>query len=427
LYVNGSQYSYSLKPNVTRLAADRAASNFNDQDADEEVKGRIARQSRDPFSAMQVFAEGPGDVPDDDDGVRLVVLSPIVTHQANDPASKATELAERILAQRDGGPRLNRNLLVFVAASVNRLSELRSATRMHLAWKSIVADHEALDMTATQLKTAETQMRETANQVESLIAETFTLALTPSQAPGTAEIVWQTTKVSTTGTVADRVAKKLATEEKLIQTYGGVRVKMDIDRYGLWTDRHDVVVRELWNTYARYPHLPRLASFKVLSAAISDGTSNLNWAQETFAYAEAHDGSNWVGVRTGEHVSPQPSGLIVDPNHLVIAPIVTEPGPGEGEPGPGGGAQPATATSVGKGAGKGGQLPTEFYALFQLDPVRAIRQLGDILEHVSNRLGGDVEFSLELRSTKPAGFDDATRRTVSENANNLGAKEVQFE
>jgi hypothetical protein len=119
--------------------------------------------------------------------------------------------------------------------------------------------------------------------------------------------------------------------------------------------------------------------------------------------------------------------LIVDPNHLVIAPIVTEPGPGEGEPGAGGGAQPATATSVGKGAGKGGQLPTEFYALFQLDPVRAIRQLGDILEHVSNRLGGDVEFSLELRSTKPAGFDDATRRTVSENANNLGAKEVQFE
>jgi hypothetical protein len=250
LYVDGSQYWYSLKANVTRVAADRAASNFTDRDADDEVKGRIARQSRTPFAAMQVFAEGPGDVPDDDDGVRLVILTPEVTHHANDDNSAATELADRILGQRDGGPRLNRNMLVFVAAGGNRLSELRAAGRLHLAWKSIVADHEALDLTAHQKRQAESKVTETSSQVDSLIAETFTLVLTPHQEPGTAEVVWNTTRATAAGPLAERVAKKLATEEKLIQAYGGVRVKMDIDRYSLWSDRHDIGVQDLWTNYA---------------------------------------------------------------------------------------------------------------------------------------------------------------------------------
>ena len=80
LYVEGAQYWYSLQPNATRSAADRAASNFTDRDADDEVAERFGRQSRGVFEAMQVFAEGPGDVPDDDAGVRLVVLTPNVTH-----------------------------------------------------------------------------------------------------------------------------------------------------------------------------------------------------------------------------------------------------------------------------------------------------------------------------------------------------------
>jgi predicted AAA+ superfamily ATPase len=431
LYVDGSQYWYSLKANVTRVAADRAASNFTDRDADDEVKGRIARQSRTPFAAMQVFAEGPGDVPDDDDGVRLVILTPEVTHHANDDNSAATELADRILGQRDGGPRLNRNMLVFVAAGGNRLSELRAAGRLHLAWKSIVADHEALDLTAHQKRQAESKVTETSSQVDSLIAETFTLVLTPHQEPGTAEVVWNTTRATAAGPLAERVAKKLATEEKLIQAYGGVRVKMDIDRYSLWSDRHDIGVQDLWTNYARYPHLPRLVSAQTLNDAISDGTSNLNWSQETFAYAEAHDGSAWVGVQTGQHVNPQPGGLLVDPDHVRIAESAAE------SDGTGGSSTTPTATTGATGLVETGTAPggtqvevealTDFYALFELDPVRAIRQLGDILEHVINRLGDNVGLSLEIRANQPGGFDDATRRVVSENANNLSAKAAEFE
>ena len=56
-------------------------------------------------------------------GVRLVVLAPRATHSAGDKNSPAVALAGRILAQREAGPRLNRNMLVFAAAAANRLGE----------------------------------------------------------------------------------------------------------------------------------------------------------------------------------------------------------------------------------------------------------------------------------------------------------------
>jgi len=126
LYVDGEQYWYSLVMNVARMAKDRAESNFGDYDADDEVGRRLRwQQDRGSFSAVQVFAEGPGDVPDDSDGVRLVILAPSVTHSGNDLNSSAVGLAGEIFKQREAGPRVNQNMMVFVAAAANRLVELR--------------------------------------------------------------------------------------------------------------------------------------------------------------------------------------------------------------------------------------------------------------------------------------------------------------
>jgi predicted AAA+ superfamily ATPase len=429
LYVDGAQYWYSLQPNVTRVAADRATSNLTDRDADDEIKKRITNQAdRGNFAAIQVFAEGPGDVPDDDDGVRLVVLTPNVTHSPNDEHSPGVSLASKILGQRDGGPRLNRNLLVFTAAAANRLSELRTATRSYLAWCSIVDDSVALDLTEHQKRQASSKVTEVSQQVDSLIAETFTLVLTPSQEPGTSEIKWHTTKATTQGHIGARVSKKLATEEKLIAQYGGVRVKMDVDRYDLWSDRADISVGHLWATYARYPHMPRLASLRVLNGAVSDGTSNLNWQAETFGYAEAHDGESWVGMTTGAHVAPSVSGLLVHPDFVPTKEddeTAGDDGIGHGDNGDGNGKGGADGAS-GSG-GEGGPSKTQFYAQFDLDPVRGIKQLGEILEHVTRRLGAGVELHLEVRAENPDGFDDTTQRIVSENANNLGAAGAEFE
>ena len=431
LYVDGSQYWYSLVPNVTRIAEDRA-SNYDERDAEDLARRMVAEQrDRGDFHAVQVFAEGPGDVPDNDDGVRLVVLAPEFTHSAGDDRSKAIEMAEKILAKRDAGPRVNRNLLVFVAPGTNRVGEMLNAARVHLAWRSIVEGGDDLQLTAHQLRQAQTKLDDSKKQVESLIAETFTLVLTPAQLPGTSEIVWQTSRAAGEDTIAVRASHKLRSEEKLISKYSGVRVRMDIDRGELWSDRGDLAVGELWSTYARFCHMPRLGSFEVMADALSGGVADFDWEKTTFAYADVHDGEGWLGVRTAQHVTPTHSGLLIRPDSL---PPPADPEPDTGAPAEegssgdtgakAGGTDPAGSAEGATGAPSG---LTEFYAEFQLDPVRCIKQLGEIAEHVTARLGPNVEITLEVRARNPDGFDEATRRTVSENATNLGSRSSEFE
>ena len=363
-------------------------------------------------------------MPDNDDGVRLVILEPNATHSPNDANSPAMALAERILAQRDAGPRVNRNLVVFVAAAANRLAELRSAARRYLAWKSITGD-ESMDLTAHQQRQAETKMDETSKQVDSLIAETFTLVLTPSQQPGTSDIEWQTIRVNSAGDLAARISRKLDSEEKLIDTYSGVRIRMDLDRRGLWSERGDIAVHKLWETYARFLHMPRLANRETLNQAIANRATTLTWQQDTFAYAEAHDGERWVGLHADKAVAPAPSGLLIEPNRVpepAEAPQLPPSVP------PGGAGHPAGPPGGDRGSDIESAQPTSFYAQFELHPVRCIKQLDEIVENVSSKLGdSEIELILEIRAKNQRGFNEATRRTVSENVRNLKAHSSEFE
>ena len=77
------------------------------------------------------------------------------------------------------------------------------------------------------------------------------------------------------------------------------------------------------------------------------------------------------------------------------------------------------------GGGHGaGAMPsaTTFYAQFDLDPVRGIKQLGEILEHVAARLGRERQGPLEVRA-ETSGLRRRNPRIVTENASNLGARQ----
>ena len=436
LYVDGLQYWYSLDPNVTRLATDRATSHFNDSDVDEEIKKRIKNQSErgmiGNFSTIQIFANGPGDVPDDDEGVRLVVLEPYSTHSHNDEKSKAVELAAKILQQRDSGPRLNRNLLVFLAAAANRIDDLREATRSFLAWNSII-DDEQLGLIAHQQNHAEVRRNETSEQVDNQILETFNLVLSPSQKPGNSGVEWQSLRTTGTGRLGERVSKKLESEEKLISGYSGVRIKMDLDGKNLWSENGDVQISSLWECYARYLHIPRLASKEVLIKAISNGIALLSWQQESFAYAEGHDGQRWVGVRYGEHVQVSSSGFLLQPER-VSSEVDQFRNVSAGETDT---VSSGTSTDVEATKTIGGEetpsvppsdvAPKHFYAQFNIDPIRGVNQVAEILEHITMHLGDDVSLTLDIQANNEQGFSEEKIRTVSENTNSLGAKASEFD
>ena len=161
--------------------------------------------------------------------------------------------------------------------------------------------------------------------------------------------------------------------------------------------------------------MARLTSYKIFAEAVSNGLSNLNWAAETYAYAEAHNDEIWVGVTTGQHADITPSGLLLHPDFVPAAETETPGGGNEGGEG-----DPPTPPSSPSG-------PTKYYAAFDLDRTKALQQLNDIIEHVANHLGDNLELTVELRATTAETYTDATQRTVNENATNLKATGNEFE
>jgi len=296
---------------------------------------------------------------------------------------------------------------------------------MYLAWKSINDEADSLNLTPHQQRQATSKLTETNETVAARIEETFVHVLTPKSLPGAAALDWEATKPSGYGSLAERVANKLQSEEKLISAYGGVRVRMDLDRVPLWLDTGDIVVGDLWSAYANHPYMPRLASFDVLAHAISNGTANMNWQAETFAYADAKDDGTWLGVSHGTNLIPTRSGILIRPDSLPPEGAT----PTEGAPEP-------DAENIdevpSKGAtnitdGSDSALATHFYARFELDPVRGIRQLEEIMTNVVNHLESTVTITLELEAEATGGFDDRVRRIAEENANQLGAQAAEFE
>ena len=129
---------------------------------------------------------------------------------------------------------------------------------------------------------------------------------------------------------------------------------------------------------------------------------------------------------------PAPTGLLVEPDFYLASVSSGVGGPGNGGADDGERGKPGSPGTGPGPAPPGVSEPvipsvTQFYAQFDIDPVRAIKQLGQILESVSARLGPNIELSLEIRANKADGYDDDAQRIVSENATNLGASASEFE
>jgi hypothetical protein len=443
LYVDGQRYWYSLQPSVTRLAHDRAASHFNDDEVDEEIRRRLklTERQRGDFAAVHAAPPGPGDVPDDPEA-RLVVLGPEYSHSGKSTDSPARVAAQQFLDKRATGDRLHRNMLVFLAADRSRLQELRQAVRQHLAWSSIEDEKESLNLDNFQRRQAETKRAQFATVVGQRIGETYAWVLAPGQATDDPTVTWDETRVAGTDPLAVRVAKKLIGEEGLITEYSGVRLRMDLDRVPLWRGDY-VSVRQLWSDYSQYLYLPRLRDSTVLLGAVQDGVARLTWNPDTFAYAGAIDevSGRYSGLIAGvlPTVTLDSASVVVKPEvarHQIeedrrradetddrrIIDTGTDEYAGEG----GGRMQGEPDGEPAEPA-----LPARFYGRKTLEPVRLLRDVGDITDAIVQQLGrakdAEVSITVEIEARSTGGFDDDVRRTVTENARTLRFDTHEFE
>lgn len=64
---------------------------------------------------------------------------------------------------------------------------------------------------------------------------------------------------------------------------------------------------------------------------------------------------------------------------------------------------------------------------FNLDRVRGVKEMGEILEHIVSHLDEETELTLEIRSEDLDGYSESVQRTVKENATTLKAEIADFE
>ena len=437
LYQDGPRAWYATQPTVTKLAEDRAEQLKRDPDkVAAELYARVRADLKKPgdFARVHPLPRSGADVPDDLEA-RLVVLPPEHPY-SKDEGNAAEKAARAILESRGNTPRLYRNTLVFLAADKVRLQDLDEALRKYLAWASILAEKEALDLSPFQVRQAETQKQAADAAVTARLPETYQWLLVPEQKSSQATVEWHALRLSGPDALAVRASKKLRSEELFVASLGSTILRKHLDEVPLWRGDH-VAVRQLVDDFARYLYLPRLTGPEVLAQAMRDGIALLTWQSDTFAYAESHDeaGGRYRGLRCGRAIALDSgdAGLIVKPDvarrqldaeapperRPIIDPVLPPvPGAGGEETS---GSDPTPVQ----------RLPRRFHGTVALDPARVGRDAGRIAEeviaHLAGQPGAEVSVTLEIEVRLPHGASEPTVRTVTENSRTLKFRDHGFE
>ena len=455
LYQDGARYWYSTQPTVANLAESRAEEYRRNRDpVDQEIDKRLRADlsSRGDFNRVHVLPASGHDVQDDQDA-SLVVLGPAYPHtreggtngkniKADESKSKAVAAANSILESRGNAPRLFRNALAFLAADDTRLQDLEDGVRRYLAWQSILADRDSLDLPPHQVRQAESQRTAADSAVGARIGETYQWLLVPVQPTPQSNVEWQGIRLAGQGHLAERASRRMRNDELLVTTFAGTRLRMELDRIPLWRGEH-VAVRQLVDDFARYSYLPRLKDPSVLLEAIRNGLALMTWEQDSFAYADGYDDSagRYRGLQSGPRgaLADNDPGLVVHPQ-VARRQMDSETAP-PAPPTEGGGTtyvqEPSSGREVRETPAPDPPAPPprpsarRYHGSVKLDPTRVGRdasQVADeVIAHLAGLLGADVKLTLEIEANIPDGAPEQVVRIVTENSRTLSFDDSGFE
>jgi len=439
LYQDGTRYWYDTQPTVTKLADDRAEQlKRNPDKVAHEIDRRLRNDlvQRGDFNRIHPMPASGADVPDDTDA-RLVVLGTDYPY-SKEGNSAAEQAAKSILETRGNAPRLFRNTLVFLVADKQRLQDLEEGVRKFLAWESILAEKDALDLRPHQVKQAETQRKAADGTINARLPETYQWLLVPVQKNPQAPVTWEALRLTGQDTLAARACKKLRSEELLLTSFAATRLRMELDRV-LWRGNNHVAIKLLAEDFARYIYLPRLRDSSVLLGAIRDGLALMSWQQDSFAIADGFDdgAGRYQGLRCcfqmASLLGADSSGLLVKPEiakKQLDEEMVGPPAGPEGPSGPGLGGDPPVGPPPPPDP-PGTTQPKRFHGTVTLDPTRvgrdASRIAEEVIAHLSGLVGANVKVTLEVEAEIPAGAPDHVVRTVTENSRTLKFTSQGFE
>ncbi|NYE70984.1 DUF499 domain-containing protein [Microlunatus parietis] len=430
-YSGQGKYWYDLQANITRRAKDQAE-RMHKEDVWAEIVTRLSSQTRarGGFANVHICPNDTGDIPDLDEA-RLVILHPRFTHARNNGASSAKEFAQTATEQKGTGHRTFRNAVVYLAADQDRMAEVDTAVRDYLAWKEVLASHD-LDLTQNQRNQAEERRRLANDTVDARLLGAYQWGLVPDAPNPSGPFEIAVTKVEgSAASLAERVTKKLAGDGRLAQQTAALNIKLAIDRVPkIWESGH-VAVGDLWQLFASYPYMPRLRDSSVLFDGVLNQPLLLN---DGFALAEGHDGERYVGLRIG---TGRLDGAVTNATLIVRYEIAEQQRQQEqqqesvGEPSPDPVADPSRPGSFDiERPPVTVELDRRFFGSKTLDSERYtldFKKISDeVLAHL-NAQGIRLTVRVEIEALAGDGFDEARRRTISENATVLRFDQAGFE
>ena len=393
-----------------------------------------------PFDGVHVFTPH-ADVPDDT-ALRLVVLSPEQS-LTKDDTHQATDAVLEHLRTHGGQPRHRTNRLIFLAPDHAVLSRLREATRVALAWASIVEDVEEdrLNIDQIQRKQAEKESQAASAVLPRAARECFKWLLCPVQDDPTATkpTIESFPLNTTSGNAPAELARVCRENELVIETWSPIHLRAKLKELYWKESKPAVRAMAFWEDTLRYLYLPRLKSRDVLAAVVRTGAAS----KDFFGTAYAQTDGKYDGFHLGDGgVSLDDALLLIEPEAakkyaieeqtLIVA---RQPETGRHGASHANAQEGAEVAAEGKKSGGVGQVFASKAKLFRgsvdVNPTLAKSRLNTIADEVIALLGSDpnatVRITLEIDAEFPNGASDTIKRGVSENATSLEFKTKDWE
>lgn len=444
---DATRFWFDTRANLRREMEDRKR-RFDDRT---EVRGKIAEALKKAvgnptsFDGMHTFTPH-GDVPDDT-ALRLLVLPP-ETWYAREENRLAFETVLEIIGKNGSKPRYRSNRLLFLAPDHAALSRLNDATRVALAWGSIVEDVKEgrLNIDLLQKNQAEKELKSAEDALPRVVRECYKWLLCPMQdAPTDPKPGIEAFALNTTGgSIGGEIERVCTDNELVITTWSPIHLRAKLKEFYWKGGQNAASAAGFFEDTLRYLYLPRLKTRDVLAQAIRAGAASKDFFGT--AYGEA-DGK-FEGFSFGG------GNVVFDDTLLLIEPQAAQAYEDANWPAPTPAAQAAATTPTASGVAEGPSVyvpnggtmspglvtiaptpaaakPKTFYGSAEVPPATAKMRLVQIAEEIVAVLTSDpnatVRLVVEISAEFPDGAGDGVRRAVSENARSLGLKSADWE
>ena len=336
------------------------------------------------------------------------------------------------------------NTLLFLAASIDRIRDLRSVARQYLAWQSLLDGDRRLKLEDDRDRRllAETNRNKASEAVQSGIEKAYRWIMSPSQ-PDPQQAVFDTSnwkQIQESPDIADTALKRFASDDQLVDDrLSPNALKRVLDNY-IWqspSDRYHVSADELWDMLTRYVYMRlRLRNRDVLDDCIAQGITD-----GVFTCFSEHDADTdkYYGHVSADKAVMQLQGstLILNPDIAEIAlsefreaaaqtsaAVDSPPAAPEHNPGVSVTDRAPDAPSPEYASSKQVNF-IAFHKKVQYDPAYDFNTIRDEIARTLSTAGGKVTVDIIVTGSKQDGFDTNIARAVKENSDHFNAQHLE--